>query len=233
MSLRQAAEAAGATSLPAVGVVAPRGAGVDAVLNRAADLAFVLDSLGPIGARTHTTLDPARVGVGGVSFGAYTAMLVGGVTAEMDGDPRSAPDPRPRAFLVMAGLGTGQGGLTAESWRAFDRPLLNLVGNQDDVPRNGTTARKHDPFTLGPAGDKFDVTIPAANHGTFRCDPAATFYAKMPDGDPAHQRAAFAVVRDVTLAFWDAYLKGDARGRDFLRSGALARRWPGVVEQVR
>ena len=94
--MRAAAEAAGATTLPAAGMIEPRGAGVGSVLGRARDLSFLLDSAAAIesalpAARGH--VDWSRVGVAGHSSGAYTAMLVGDMTADMNDVPHSAPDP--------------------------------------------------------------------------------------------------------------------------------------------
>ena len=231
VSMRAAAEAAGAKNLPGAGMIAPRGAGTASVLGRAKDLSFLLDSASAIeaeipAARGH--VDWSRVGVAGHSSGGYTAMLVGGMTAEMDDVPRSAIDPRPRAFLVLAPVGGGQGGLTAGSWRAFDRPLMNVTGSLDLVPRGQFPDRqKRDPFALSPAGDKFNVFLVGANHGTFLCDPADTFYLKQLGGTAEQQAVLFDDVRRVTLAFWDATLKR-ADGAT-LRSGDEGRRSGGRV----
>lgn len=234
-SLRKASEAAGPTTvpLPPTGVVEPRGAGVPYVLSRAADLSFVIDALPEIAERTGCRIDAGRVGIGGVSFGAYTAMLAAGVTAGMDGVPRTARDPRPRAFLFMAGMGSGQGGLTPASWRGLDRPAMDVIGLQDIVPRGGTIAGKREAFALSPAGDKFAVTIPDANHGSFRCDPSATFYATMPGGSADRQRVVFDAVEAATGTFWDAYLKGDGRAAADLRTGEGSRRFPDVTVEAR
>ena len=229
VSMRAAAEAAGAPpdSLPAAGMIAPRGAGTDSVLNRARDLSFVIDSADAIESTLHVRISRDRIGVGGHSSGAYTAMLVGGTAAEMDGVPRSAVDPRPRAFLILGTLGSGQGGLTPDSWRAFTRPLMNVTGSLDRVPRGQTPQQKREPFALSPPGEKFEVFLVGANHGTFTCDPADTFYLKQLGGTAEQQRVLFGDIHDVTLAFWDAELKGSADAAAYLRSGDVARRTGG------
>ncbi|GAB4183898.1 MAG: hypothetical protein Fur0032_24870 [Terrimicrobiaceae bacterium] len=48
-------------------------------------------------------LDATRIGVGGHSFGAYTAMLLGGVTADLGGvKARRFADPRVRCILPIS-----------------------------------------------------------------------------------------------------------------------------------
>ncbi len=230
VSLRDAALAAGADAdaLPAVGMIEPQGDGTKAILNRAADLSFVIGAAADVpGLRGR--VDPTRVGVGGHSSGAYTALLLAGATADMDGVPRTATDPRPRAFLTMAGLGAGQGGLTSGSWRNVDRPLMNVTGSLDRVPRGLTPEHKRDPFALSRPGEKFEVFLVGANHGTFTCDPTDLFYLKQLGGSVEQQAVLFDDVHDVTLAFWDAELKGSAAAAAYLRSGAAGRRTGGRV----
>jgi dienelactone hydrolase len=229
VSLRTAAEAAGAKDLPAVGMIEPRGAGTENILNRARDVSFVIDSLAAVEARLHVTIDRGRIGVGGHSSGAYTALLVAGATPNMDDIPRSAVDPRPRAFLAMAGIGSGQGGLTRDSWRNCTRPLMNVTGSLDRVPRGLTPGQKRDPFALSPPGDKFEVYLDGANHGTFTCDPTDTFYLKQLGGSAEQQAVLFDDIRAITLAFWDAELKRSATAAAYLRSGDIARRTGGRV----
>ena len=230
VSMRAAALAAGATTLPAVGMIEPSGAGTDSILNRARDLSFVIDSLAAVESALHVHVDRGRVGVGGHSSGAYTAMLLGGMSADMDDVPRTAVDPRPKAFLVMAPVGSGQGGLTRDSWRSFTRPLMDVTGSLDLVPRGQFPDRqKRDPFALSPPGDKFEVFLVGANHGTFTCDPTDTFYIKQLGGSAQQQAVLFDDIRDATLAFWDAYLKASPTAAAYLRSGAATRRTGGRV----
>lgn len=47
------------------------------------------------------------------------------------------------------------------------------------------------------------------------------------------QKAIFGYVERASLAFWDAYLKGDARAKEFLKSGALARPSDGAAKLSR
>ena len=228
VSMRAAALAAGATTLPAAGMIEPMGAGTASVLNRAADVSFVIDQLPTIAAALHVAVDPTRIGVAGHSSGAYTAMLVAGATATMDGVPRSAADPRPRAFILLAPVGAGQGGLTVDSWRQVTRPLMTVTGSLDLVPRPQLpTVEKRDPFARSLPGEKYLAFLAGANHGTFTCDPTDTFYLKQLGGTAEQQAVLFDDVRAVTRAFWDAELKGASTAS--LRSGDWSRRTAGRV----
>lgn len=72
----------------------------DRIADRVADLMLILDSLTDIEKTTPALegrIDAKRIGVGGHSFGAYTAMLIGGVTVDLGGEQgRSFRDPRVR-----------------------------------------------------------------------------------------------------------------------------------------
>ena len=229
VSLHEAAEAAGATDLPPVGMVEPRGAGTTAMLNRARDLSCLIDAAAEVDRAVGGRGDWSRVGVAGHSFGAYTALLLAGATPDMDDVPRSAADPRVRAFVTMATIGSSQGGLTADSWAGITRPLLNVTGSLDTVPRGLTPQQKRDPFALTPPGDKFNAHLLGANHGTFTCDPADVFYLKQLGGSAQQQAVLFDDVRRVTTAFWDAELKGSTSASAELRSGDERRRTDGRV----
>ena len=233
VSMRDAAKAAGATSLPAAGMIEPMGAATASILNRARDLSFLLDSATAVelalpGAEGH--VDWKRVGAAGHSSGAYTAQLLAGMAPDMDGVPRTAADPRVRAVLDLAPVGAGQGGLTVDSWRHVTVPLMNVTGSLDLVPRGQfPTQQKRDPFTRSPPGGKFNVFLVGANHGTFLCDPGDGFYLKQLGGSVEQQAVLFDDVRRVTLLFWDAELKGSAAATAELRSGDERRRTDGRV----
>ena len=70
--------------------------------SRARDLSFVVAATGAIEARVAgLKLDESRLGVGGQSLGAFSAMLLAGATpdASKKDKPKSFADPLPKAFL--------------------------------------------------------------------------------------------------------------------------------------
>jgi len=91
------------------------------VRDRVADLILILDSLENL-PQTWPGLagkmDINSIGVAGHSFGAYTTMLVGGVTVNLGQEKaKSFRDPRVKCILLISAQGTGQQRLTPESWK--------------------------------------------------------------------------------------------------------------------
>lgn len=189
---------------------------------RARDVTFVLDSIEMLEQRypeLQGKIDRGRVGLTGHEDGALTAMELGAdarIKAVVAMTPPSAVDVRiPALFIVPAAV----------------------------VPPGQATATPVTPplpeaFTRAPAGDKWAVLIQGARFQSFtgRLDDvtAAQSRAQSSLNDPMYpndprltdprglsrvdsaafrQRELFAIVRGSALAFWDAYLKGDAAGR--------------------
>ena len=181
---------------------------------RVGDLTLILDSLDDL-PKTVPALtgkvDKGRVGVGGHSFGAFTAMLVGGVTADLGGEKgRSYLDKRVKCILPISAQGTGQQGLTDKSWDKLALPMMTITGTRDRGAGGQGLAWKREPYDRSRAGDKYLVVVDGAGHVSFGGGLG-------PQGDD--------VVACVTLAsthFWDAYLKDSAAAKEYLRAGRLA-----------
>jgi predicted dienelactone hydrolase len=184
--------------------------------DRVRDLTFLMDTLSDLERRTPQLagkLDTQCVGVGGHSFGAFTTMLVAGVTVDVPNGPRdkSYADPRPRAFLALSPQGRGSRGLTAHAWEGAARPLMVMTGSRDRGAEGEGPAWRQDPFRLSPPGNKYLVFVDGASHLTFAGLP-------IPLGE---SRKMIAAIQTASLAFWDAYLKHSAQGKAWLASGAL------------
>lgn len=182
--------------------------------NRVRDLTFILDAVEHIETAVPALtrrIDTSRVGVAGHSLGAYTAMLVGGVTADIgDQKLRSFHDPRVRCILPISGQGTGQQGLTPSSWSALAIPMLTITGSLDKGAGGQGPEWKKEPFDLSPPGDKFFVFIDGANHVSF-------------GGTGAD--AITAVVKATTSSFWDAYLKDSPAAKAALKNASVLESW--------
>lgn len=189
---------------------------------RVADVTAVLDSAAQIVAKIPALkgrLDLSRIGVGGHSYGAYTSMLVGGVTADIGGaKARSFADPRVRCILPISAQGTGQQGLTESSWSALRLPMMTVTGSRDRGAAGQGPDWKEEPFRFSPPGDKHLVVIQGANHMSFG------------GGLGERSSGTTEVVKAVTLAFWDAYLKGDDKAKAALRSGEVAKPFAGKAK---
>jgi dienelactone hydrolase len=195
---------------------------------RERDLAFVAAATGAVEARVPALkgkLDEARVGMGGQSYGAFAAMLVAGATVEVSKKPKSFADPIPKAFLLISPPGKGQQGLTERSWAEVTRPLMVITGTRDLGSKNQDPSWRLDSYQLSPAGGKYAVFIEGASHLSFTglsAEPGAALPkvgAKKTTADA--EVAIFKDVRIATLAFWQTYLKDDAKAKAFLQTDAL------------
>lgn len=213
---------------------------------RAGDVRFVLDSLDRLALQypeLKGKIDATKIGVAGHSYGAFIAMLAGGVKTFPGGT--SYADPRVKAIIAMSPQGPSDSvGLTKESFASLNVPALFMIGTQD-AGTNDTqpTVWRRQAFELAPAGDKWLAVIEGATHRTFagvrdQLSGAAdqTFRPTTPHGNPdpltrpgddprrpgresaagMNERNRFSAVRSVSLAFWDTYLRQDPKGREAL-----------------
>ena len=211
--------------------------------NRVRDIDLVLDSRDVIGERVvalQGRLDFSRLGVGGHSYGAFTAQLLAGATVDIPKGQKgkSFADARPKAFLLLSAQGKGQG-LTEKSWQALDRPLMAMTGSRDFGRAGQSPQWRLEPYRSAPPPDKFSVFIQGAGHMSFTgrlAEPGAAPLAASGSGRLAHpddEVAIFKQVKIASLAFWDAYLKGDAPAKLFLQSDTLAAESPVKVKLER
>ena len=185
----------------------------DRVADRVADLVLVLDSFAEIEKAApglEGRINAKRIGVGGHSFGAYTAMLIGGVTVDLGGEQgRSFRDPRVTCILPVSAQGTGQQGLTERSWAGLTIPMMTITGTRDrGVGGQGVDWRK-EPYRFSPPGSKYLVVIDGANHLSFG------------GGLGPRGSAVTDVVKLTSTLFWDAFLKDSEPARAYLQSDEL------------
>jgi predicted dienelactone hydrolase len=197
-------------------------------VNRPGDISFLLDSLDALEAKLPALkgrLDRERLGVGGHSFGAFTAQAAGGATLKLAGqdEPQSFADPRVRAILQLSGQGTDQMGLHERSWDAVRLPMMCVTGSLDRGAKGQPPEWRREPFALSPPGDKYFLSIEGAHHGSFTgkaAEGGGRLGLLRPTG--GDQKAIFEWVKAATTAFWEACLRGEAPAKGFLASDALA-----------
>lgn len=190
------------------------------VEGRVGDVVFILDAIEQLTAKVPALkgrIDTTRLGVGGHSYGAYTSMLIGGVTADLGGQKaRSFSDPRVKCILPISGQGSGQQGLTESSWANLKLPMMTITGSRDQGAGGQGPEWKKEPFKFSPAGDKYLVFIEGANHVSF-------------GGFGGRESDITRVVKATTLAFWDAYLKGEEKAKAALKSGEVVKPFNGSM----
>jgi predicted dienelactone hydrolase len=202
--------------------------------DRVRDVTLILDSLDQIEKdfpELAGKMDHSRIGVGGHSYGAFTATLVAGGRTFGD-PPLELGDPRVKAMMAMSPQGVAANrGLTADSWRDVHVPAMYMTGSRDfganesEGPEWRRTA-----FDNSPPGDKYFVLIKGATHMTFTgvatglgeqtirtpqtpvTDPRTgqvvnPGYQPDPRGLQISDRGTFNTIRSVSLMFWDSYLK--------------------------
>ena len=186
--------------------------------SRPADISLIIDSLKELENKEPVlqgTLDAKRIGVGGHSFGANTAQLVGGAKAYLVGAEKSFADPRVTAVLLLSGQGPGEM-LREASWEKFSRPLMVMTGSADGPTRTGQPAEwRKKPYELSPPGDKILVWVEGLDHG-YGGITGVNFNPKNKP-NPEHVR----YTKVVTLAYWDAYLNDSEAARAYLKSDKL------------
>ncbi len=201
-------------------------------INRVKDITLVIDSLGDLQKslpQLKGKIDEKRIGVGGHSYGAYTTQMIGGALLDIPhvGKSQSFRDDRPRALLLLSPQGKTQNGLTEDSWKKMTRPMMVMTGSNDRGLMGQPVSWRTEPFTYSPPGDKYLVFIEGAFHMSF------TGMLTQPNNRLSNQpllarmiaqtdqQAIFDYVKIGSIAFWDTYLKDDARAKTYLKSDSL------------
>jgi predicted dienelactone hydrolase/CubicO group peptidase (beta-lactamase class C family) len=197
--------------------------------NRPLDISFIIDSLPEISQRIpelRGKIDAKNIGVGGHYLGAYTANLIGGMKPPSAIDSsEQLKDSRVKAIVALSPQGTGQG-VTKDSWRAFNVPMLVMTGSKDLSTRTSNSAQwRTEPYLYSPAGDKYLVYVEGL---TSEYGGIVTQAGK--GGVVSRDEAHLAYTRISTLAFWDAYLKNSQSAGKFLRSDDLETGSGGAID---
>lgn len=210
--------------------------------DRARDVTLVIDSLGELEERfpeLKGKIDRTKIGVAGHSYGAFTALLLGG-TRTFGNPPLQLADARVTAVLAMSPQGIASNrGLTAESWRDVKVPAMFMTGTRDfGASETETPQWRRNAFEYSPTGDKYFVLIEGARHLTFAGIGSATapesdlmipeqtidpvtgqqVITRVPrqGGSYVSERGLYDRIRSIALTFWDANLKNEPKAKEKL-----------------
>ena len=182
----------------------------------------VLDGLDVIEARVPGLagkIDRDHVAAAGHSMGAATAMVAAGLEAkDKSGALTHHSDRRFDAAVLLGGPGILPT-TPEESWRHYATPTLVTTGTNDVTQTNKNKPEgwrwRLGAFELTPPGDKYALVVDGQDHfmGGLIC--GSNIENPRPDED------ALVLVNEVTVAFLDAYLKGDDKARKFLADNTI------------
>jgi pimeloyl-ACP methyl ester carboxylesterase/predicted enzyme related to lactoylglutathione lyase len=208
---------------------------VNGFVERVNDVKYLLDHCAEVEAKfpgLKGRLDAQHVGVGGHSYGAYTAVLVAGARVKLPGRApgESFADARPVAFLLLSPQGRSPEGdlrgLNDDSWKVITRPMFTLTGTRDFNTSGEGAEWRLETIRLAAPGERFGVSLDGASHMTFTGQPALGKGLGAPRDEAGRVAEArvFGETRTLTLGFWNATLKGDTKAREELQKR------PGLVK---
>jgi predicted dienelactone hydrolase len=199
--------------------------------DRVRDIVAVLDALNQIEEQVPALkgkLAKDKIAVSGHSFGAATVMLIGGITADIDGEKaKSFLDARVKCVLPFSGSGAGEYGLTKDSFKSSRLPTLYVTGTKDIRPGKEFEWRR-EAFEGSPSGDKYLVIMDGATHFHFGGGPPGGSRLAGIGGNRGGDQYT-PHVKDVSLAFFDAYLKGIEKAKVYLSKDGFGKHAAGTA----
>jgi len=188
-------------------------------LERPLDVRFVLDQLAKInqgGSPLAHRLDLQRVGVAGHSFGAWTTLVVAGQVPGPRYGGAPLADPRVKAAIAMSAPVPRKNERFDRVYGGIHIPILHMTGTLDDSPIGETrAAERRIPYDHIRGADQYLVTFQGGDH--------MIFSGRLISSERGEKDARFQnLIRQGTVAFWDAYLKGDAEAKAWLARGGYA-----------
>jgi len=188
-------------------------------INRPADVKFAISRMeklnaedGPLKGR----LDFSSVGAAGHSFGAFTTLAVAGEVFTLPlGREITVVDPRVKAAIPMSAPVPHRKERLDTAFGSIKIPCMHMTGTEDDSPIGQT--RKEDrrlPFDHSKGSDQYLIIFNGGDHMIF------SGRGRLP-GNRLKDARFQELIRAASTAFWDAYLKGDAKAKAWLDGGGF------------
>ena len=206
-------------------------ANVANAVNRPLDVRFALDQLEKMNKDDETfkgRLDLDHVGMAGHSFGAWTTLAaIGEVFITPLGREVSLADPRIKAAVALSPSPPRNKDQYDKALGGIQVPCLHMTGTLDDSPiGEATAADKRVPFDHIKLADQYLVVFEGGDHMIFSDAKGNRAFGKITGdqpgmhGDRGKDAHFEELIRSTSTAFWDAYLKDDAKARAWLKEGA-------------
>ena len=189
---------------------------------RVGDVKFALDYLEKINAKDgdwHNKIDMTKVACSGHSFGAGTTMAIAGQSYGMGGQEMTVTDPRVKAAIYMSPPVNLHGRDPKKVYGEIKIPGLLMTGTEDNSPiNNNTAADRLIPFKAMSATDQYLVNFNGGDHMIFS---GRESHGKS-KRDEAQDERFHVLINKLSVAFLDAYLKGDLSQKEWLKKSAAA-----------
>ncbi len=211
------------------------------LVNRPLDQAFLLDALADLEDEIGAIIDADTAGLVGYSMGGYGALIFGGAGLSETAMTREEPaafvaprdlldqhaagsdshaglvDPRLKAVIAIGPWGRNHDFWDAEGLAGFEKPLLLIAGNQDDVSGYDDIRNI---FEETSGTDRYLLSFEGANHNAAAPMPAPenSWETSEKLGWPPFEHYADAVwdttrmnnvLQHFATAWFDQHLKGD------------------------
>ncbi len=208
-------------------------ASAPAAIDRVRDVQFAIDELTRLNCDPKSEfagkLDLSRIGIAGHSFGAQTSMAVIGTRSfGPGGTPLSAADPRIQAAVVLIPNGAPYRNYGEKAYDKITVPVMFMTGTDDYSPINeATPAERRLPFEHCRYSERSLITFAGGDHMIFsgRSNRPAD---KAFRGDAVYHP----LIAELSLRFWQAYLKNDPEALKFVRSQTAMRQAVGDNAEV-
>ena len=186
-------------------------------LERPRDVSFVIDrALGMNGNAPWGSINPDRIGVGGHSFGAFTALATVGASAQTPMGRLSLRDPRIKAAVAMSAPVAPRQKDDREAFGSVAVPVLHMTGDSDNSAIGDTPAAdRRVPFDQATKAPAYLVTF-RGRGGDHMVFSGRRWRGPAQSTDARYQ----SLILLTTTAFWDAHLRDNADARAFLAGDA-------------
>ena len=187
--------------------------------DRFRDIPFAIDELTKMNAndaRLRGRLDMTRLGMSGHSYGAVTTLALAG-QGFGPGGRLSFGDVRIKAAIAYSPNKPKQGD-PAELFATIRIPTFHMTGTDDENPLDASdpVENRQVPYRSIKNADKYLIVFTGGDHMIFS---GRRFQAGPRPGDEAFHT----MIQKSSLAYWDAYLNGNAEAKAYLTGGEFAK----------
>lgn len=187
--------------------------------NQTEDVSFIIDSLPVLEKRIPSlrgNIDTQNIGLGGHSYGGRSTVALAGANVIVNNLNVIVKDSRIKAFLAISAGAVDefapQFGINYNTLQKTREGMLVITGTKDTtaIGVNTPPIRQLDSYTIAPSTcNKYGILVQDADHQDFA-------------GVSFQQGGLFNALittQNVSLAFFDAQLKGDEKAKSFMQYG--------------